>query len=86
MMNIEKFDETIEDGVVGAMIDLHHLSVEQLAELGVAQIAYVRKVITNQGPAVGVFAANGAPLAVASSDDLARAAIVQNDMAPVSVH
>lgn len=85
-MNIRKLDETIEDSVVGAMIDLHHLSVEQLAELGVSQIAYVRQVMTNQGSAVGVFAANGAPLAVAASDDLARAAIVQNDMAPVSVH
>ena len=85
-MNIESLDDGVDNTMVGALLDLHHLSVEQLAELGVAQIAYVRKVITHDGPAIGVFAANGAPLAVASSVDLARAAIVQNDMAPVSVH
>jgi len=85
-MNIKTQDDDTNRTSAIAMFDLHHISVEQLAELGVQQIAYVRPVLTAQGAAFGVFAANGAPLAVAESDDLARAAIVQNDMAPVSVH
>ncbi|OYW05081.1 MAG: hypothetical protein B7Z59_13950, partial [Acidiphilium sp. 37-67-22] len=34
----------------------------------------------------GVFAANGVPMAIAADNNVARAAIVQHELAPVSVH
>ena len=85
-MNIKIHDDDTRGTSPIPLFDLHQISVEQLAELGVQQIAYVRPVLTVQGAAFGVFAANGAPLAVADSEELARAAIMQSDMAPVSVH
>lgn len=82
-----KTHEGSETGTpLGAVFDPHNMTAEQLAELGVEQIAYFRPVMTEEGPAFGVFAANGTPLGVAPDPSLARAAIVQHEMAPVSVH
>lgn len=67
-------------------VDPHSITEAQLAELGIEEIAYVRPIMTPHGPAFGVFAANGTPIAIAPDNSVARAAIVQNEMAPVSVH
>lgn len=67
-------------------IDIHHLSVEQLARLGVSQVAYIKPVMMNGTKAWAIHAADGAPMAVASEQELAVAAIVQHEMAAVLVH
>lgn len=85
-MNIKTHDGSALDHSFQAFLDPHHITEEQLADLGLEEIAYVRPIMTPNGPAFGVFAANGTPMAVAPDTNVARAAIVQNEMAPVSVH
>lgn len=85
-MNIKTLDRSGGDQSFRPFPDLHHITEAQLAQLGLEEIAYVRPIMTPNGPAFGVFAANGTPMAIASDNDIARAAIVQNEMAPVSVH
>ncbi|HLS69585.1 MAG TPA: DUF1150 family protein [Kiloniellales bacterium] len=65
---------------------LRHISSADFAAIGVNEIAYVRKVESDQGQLFGIFAADGTQLAMAASLDLAVAAIRQNDMEPMSLH
>ena len=85
-MNINSDDPTNEAAPVGGTFDLRHLSVSELAQLGVSQIAYVRPVVVNGAPAFAIHAADGTPMAMAGDRDVAMAAIAQHEMVPVSVH
>jgi hypothetical protein len=67
-------------------IDIRHLTVEQLAGLGVSQIAYVKPVMMNGTLAFAIHAADGTPMAMADDQDLAVAAIRQHEMLPTLVH
>jgi len=67
-------------------IDIRHLTVEQLAGLGVSQIAYVKQVLMNGNVAFAIHAADGTPMAMADSCDVAVAAIRQHEMLPTLVH
>jgi hypothetical protein len=69
-----------------AVIDVRHLSEEQLAALGMSLIAYVKPVIINGVAGFAIHAADGTPMAVAGDRDVAVAAIVQHEMHPLSVH
>ena len=73
-----------EAGQVG--FDIRHLTVQQLAELGVSQIAYVRPVMVNGQRGFAIHGADGTPMAVAGDQELAFAAILQQDMVPTLVH
>lgn len=66
--------------------DIRHLSCEQLARLGVSQIAYVKPVKLNGAIAYSIHAADGTPMAVAGDRDLAIAAVVQHEMLATLVH
>ena len=72
------------DGVVG--IDIRHLSPVDFARLGAGQVAYVRPVLIDGQQAWAIHAADGTPMAVAPTLELASAAIVQHEMQPVQVH
>jgi hypothetical protein len=72
--------------VAAQLIDIRHLSTEQLAGLGVSQIAYVRPVMMNGTIAYAIHAADGTPMAVADDQELAVAAIRQHEMLPTLVH
>ena len=67
-------------------IDIRHLTAEQLAGLGVSQIAYVKQVLMNGNVAFSIHAADGTPMAMADSCDVALAAIRQHEMLPTLVH
>jgi len=67
-------------------IDIRHLTAEQLAGLGVSQIAYVKQVLMNGNVAFAIHAADGTPMAMADSCDVAVAAIRQHEMLPTLVH
>jgi hypothetical protein len=67
-------------------IDIRHLSIEQLARLGVSQIAYVKPVIMNGAKAFAIHAADGTPMAVAGDRDVAIAAVHQHEMLVSLVH
>jgi hypothetical protein len=68
------------------VIDVRHLSEEQLAALGMSHIAYVKPVVVNGVAGFAIHAADGTPMAVAGDRDVAVAAIVQHEMHPLSVH
>ncbi len=67
-------------------VDIRHLSTEQLAQLGVSQVAYVKPVMLNGTRAFAIHAADGSPMAVAGDQELAVAAILQHEMAAALVH
>ena len=68
------------------LVDIRHLSAEQLAGLGVSQIAYVKPVMMNGVRAFAIHAADGTPMAIAGDCDMAVAAIRQHEMLPSLVH
>ena len=59
----------------------------EFAAFGLEQLAYLRPVQMPDGMhAIGVFAADGRPLATAPSTELAQALVRQNDLEPTLVH
>jgi hypothetical protein len=68
------------------LFDIRHVTVAQLAELGVSHIAYVKPVLVNGTRAFAIHGADGTPMAVAGAEDLAFAAIRQHEMVPTLVH
>ena len=71
---------------IAEKIDIRHLSIEQLARLGVSQIAYVKPVIMNGAKAYAIHAADGTPMAVAGDREVAIAAVHQQEMLVSLVH
>ncbi|CAO3351611.1 DUF1150 family protein [Azospirillum sp. 11R-A] len=65
---------------------LRQLSTQDFASFGLGDVAYVRPVEMDGAAAFAIHAADGTPLSVVADRELAFAAIVQNDMEPVSVH
>lgn len=70
-----KFDET-----------MRHLSPREFSQLGMSDIAYIRHVVVNGVSGFAMHAADGTPIAVAGDRASAVAALLQNDLVPVSVH
>jgi hypothetical protein len=66
--------------------DIRHLTEQQLAQLGLSQIAYVRQVVVDGSPSFAIHAADGTPMALAGDRDVAVAAILQHEMVPAWVH
>ncbi len=62
------------------------MTAKQLAQLGLAQLAYVRPVMMDGEMAFAIHGADGTPVAVAADRDLADAAIEQQDLVQVPVH
>ena len=83
-MNIASDDDSAQSGI-GAF-DIRHLTVDQLAALGVSQLAYVKAVLVIATRAFAIHGADGTPMAVAGAEDLAFAAIRQHQMVPSLVH
>ena len=64
------------------MFDIHKISTEQLARLGVSQIAYVKPIVVNGMAVFAIHAADGTPMATVPNAEVAFAAIVQHEMVP----
>jgi hypothetical protein len=80
-------DNGPEEQVPAAVImDIRHISTEQLAQLGMQQIAYVKPVVLNGEQGFAIHAADGTPMAVAGNREVAIAAVMQHEMVPVQVH
>jgi hypothetical protein len=89
-MNINHSDEPRDAGLMAAQaerIDIRHLTALQLAQLGVSQLAYIKRVpVEDGGVAFAIHAADGTPMALADDCELAAAAIRQHDMIAALVH
>lgn len=57
-----------------------------LANLGIAEVAYIKSATINGKEGFAIYAANGVPVALTEDRLEARATILQNNMLPVSVH
>ena len=68
------------------VMNIRQLSQQQLMQLGVSQIAYVKRVDTDDGVAFAIHAADGTPMAIAADQEVALAAIRQHEMLPALVH
>jgi hypothetical protein len=62
------------------------MSAQDFAQWGAGQIAYIKPVETEGATLFAVFAANGQQLGLMETPDMARAAVIQNDLEPLSVH
>ena len=72
--------------IPGTTISIRHISVAQLEIFEVNKIAFIKPVMTENGQAFAIYAADGTPMATASTASLAAAAIIQNEMLPRLVH
>ena len=85
-MNTDQIQQPDEAAVMVSAIDIRHISTEQLAQLGMQQIAYVKPVVVDGTAAFAIHAADGTPMAIAGGLDVAVAAIMQHEMVPAQVH
>jgi hypothetical protein len=85
-MNANYMQASNEGAAMAVAVDIRHISTEQLAQLGMQQIAYVKPVVVNGTAAFAIHAADGTPMAIAGGLDVAFAAIVQHEMVPAQVH
>ena len=78
------------DGVLtfvpGTTINIRYISVAELEIFEVDTIAFIKPVMTENGQAFAIHAADGTPMAIASTASLAAAMIIQNEMLPRLVH
>ena len=65
---------------------LKSISPKEFALWGIQDIAYIRPVTVEGERAFAVHAADGTPVAMMKSLELAQAAVRQNDLEPLSVH
>lgn len=84
-MNVKMHDGTAKFDS-GADFSIHLISAEQLESLGMGEMAFVKPMMTENGPAFAIHAADGTLMAIASNAPVAAAAIIQNEMVPKLVH
>ncbi|HWD57750.1 MAG TPA: DUF1150 family protein [Stellaceae bacterium] len=68
------------------MEELRHMTTNDLAMLGMQDIAYVRPVEVEGKPGFAIHAADGTQMALIGDRDVAFAVVRQNELEPVSVH
>jgi hypothetical protein len=65
---------------------LRHISVQDFAALGMADVAYVKTVQGDDGLVFEIHAADGTPVATLADRETAFATIRQHDLEALSVH
>jgi hypothetical protein len=87
-MNVNSNPSDDQSPQVGepVVMNIRQLSQQQLMQLGVSQIAYIKPVDTDGGVAFAIHAADGTPMAIAGDREVAVAAIRQHEMVPALVH
>jgi hypothetical protein len=69
-----------------ASVNLRQLTPQDLAALGVQDLAFVKQVAVNDDIAYSIHAADGTQMAVIADREIAFAAVRQHGLEPVSVH
>lgn len=65
---------------------LRHITPQDFAAMGMQQVAYIRPTLVNGVTAFAIHAADGTQIGMAPNRDVAFAAVVQNELEPVSLH
>ncbi len=81
-----KIQIDVSESAYETAVNVRHISSEQLENLGMDEVAFVKPVMTHAGLAFAIHAADGRQLAVAATEALAAAIIIQNEMLPKLVH
>ncbi|WP_284947025.1 DUF1150 family protein [Acidisoma cladoniae] len=68
------------------ILDIRQITTDQLAQLGVSQLAYIKPVTVGGEDVFAIHAADGTPMAVAPNRDLAWGAILEHEMVPAFVN
>lgn len=68
------------------MEEMRQMTANDLAMLGMQDIAYVKRVVVDGNPRYAIHAADGTQMAVIPDRDIAFAVVRQNELEPVSVH
>ena len=76
----------IHSNQVKDVFDIRNLTTDQLMQLGMSDLAYVKPVMLDGQAAFAIHAADGSPMAMAADQALAVAAIMQHEMVPALVH
>ena len=76
----------IHSNQVKDVFDIRNLTPDQLMQLGMSDLAYVKPVMLDGQAAFAIHAADGSPMAMAADQALAVAAIMQHEMVPALVH
>jgi hypothetical protein len=65
---------------------MREMTTNDLATLGMQDIAYVKPVVVDGNSGYAIHAADGTQMALISDRDIAFAVVRQNELEPVSVH
>ena len=65
---------------------LRHISLADLAALGLQGVGYIKPVVIDETAAYAVFAADGTQIGALPTREAALAAMRENGLEPVSVH
>jgi hypothetical protein len=65
---------------------MRQMTANDLAMLGMQDIAYVRQVVVDGNAGYAIHAADGTQMALIADRDIAFAVVRQNELEPVSVH
>jgi hypothetical protein len=71
---------------MNAAQDIRNITPQDLALLGLQDMAYLRSVTFEGTAGYGIFTADGTQVAFAPTRALAEAAVRQHELEPVSVH
>lgn len=72
---------------MNSVVDFRQLSSSEFALIGVQDMAYIKPVQLPEGlMGFGVFSADGRPVAMAPSMEVAQALVRQHDLEPVLTH
>jgi hypothetical protein len=72
--------------VMSGTINLRHISLRDLAMLGVQDLAFIKRVAVDDEVAYSIHAADGTQMALMADREIAFAAVRQHGLEPVSVH
>lgn len=70
------------------LLSLSQISPEAFKAFGIEEMAYIKPVKLNDGHTTvySVHAADGTPLSLMNEKEIARATLIQNDLAPQNIH
>jgi hypothetical protein len=84
-MRSENSADTTDQGAV-RILDIRQITTDQLAQLGVSRMAYIKPVTVGGEDVFAIHAADGTPMAVAPNRELAWGAIIEHEMVPTLVN
>jgi hypothetical protein len=84
-MRSQNSAENADQGAV-RILDIRQITTDQLAQLGVSRMAYIKPVTVGGEDVFAIHAADGTPMAVAPNRELAWGAIIEHEMVPTLVN